>query len=107
MKNYTRTYLTVINELTDDNDTFVPCECCGGRSTEIHHILNKNRLIEHGILNLKDTIENIMAICRGCHDEFGDKDGYLPILLKTHSDYISNHTEIDMDFINALIRHYE
>lgn len=107
MKQYTRTYLIAINELTDDNNTFIECECCGMRATEIHHILNKNRLIEHGILDRKDNIENIMAICRSCHNEWGDKDGYISILFKTHLDFISKHTKVDNEFVNSLIRHYE
>ena len=38
---------------------FVPCEVCGGRSQDIHHI--------NGRGNGKDVIENLMGLCRKCH----------------------------------------
>ena len=64
MKKYTKTYLKAIGEDTQDNNVFIACECCNKKATEIHHILNKNRLIHHNILDKKDSIENIMAVCR-------------------------------------------
>lgn len=107
MKKYTKTYLTAINELTDDNSTFVGCECCGTRATEIHHILNKNRLIEHGVLSRKDDIENIMAICRSCHNKLGDKDKYISFLFTTHYLFMVKKVELDKGFIRKFIKYYE
>ena len=72
MRKYAKIYLKAINEDTNDNNIFIPCECCNKKATEIHHILNKSRLIEHNILYKKDNIENIMAICRECHVKYGD-----------------------------------
>ena len=107
MKKYTKTYLTAINELTDDNTAFIACECCGKKATEIHHILNKNRLIEHNILQLKDSIENIMGICRSCHNEYGDKSEYLSLIFKTHYDFISQYVKVNFKLINKFIKYYE
>ena len=41
---------------------FVPCEVCGCKGTEIHHIKYKSR-------GGTDEINNLMAICRKCHEK--------------------------------------
>jgi 5-methylcytosine-specific restriction endonuclease McrA len=37
-----------------------------------------------------DTIENLMALCRECHVEFGDKKHYKELLVATHAMRMSN-----------------
>jgi hypothetical protein len=32
-----------------------------------------------------DTIDNLMALCRECHVEFGDKKHYKELLVATHA----------------------
>ena len=39
---------------------FVACELCSGRASEIHHI-------DHGANGRKNNIENLAAVCHGCH----------------------------------------
>jgi 5-methylcytosine-specific restriction endonuclease McrA len=39
---------------------FIPCEACGRPAVDIHHI--------HGRGEGKDVIENLIALCRKCHD---------------------------------------
>ena len=41
-------------------DSFIPCEVCGKKAVDIHHI--------HGRGKGKDVIENLMAVCRKCHN---------------------------------------
>ena len=36
----------------------------------------------------KDTIENLMALCRSCHVEYGDKKQHKEFLRKKHEDVI-------------------
>ena len=49
-------------------DEFIPCEVCGARAVDIHHIENRGS----GGAKNKDRIENLMAVCRSCHLEYGD-----------------------------------
>lgn len=37
---------------------------------------------------LKDYIENLMALCRACHNEYGDKKQYMTYLLEIHLTYL-------------------
>ena len=56
MKKHVKIYLDYFGYGEQD---FVPCEACGSKSTDIHHI--------HGRWKGKDTIENLMALCRRHH----------------------------------------
>ena len=49
-------------------DDFIPCEICGARAVDIHHIENRG---SGGSTN-KDVIENLMAVCREDHIKYGD-----------------------------------
>ena len=40
-------------------DDFVPCEVCGKRAVDVHHITGRG--------NGKDEINNLMGLCRKCH----------------------------------------
>ena len=42
-------------------DAIVLCEVCGKVAVDIHHILFKSQLGT-------DEIENLIALCRDCHD---------------------------------------
>jgi 5-methylcytosine-specific restriction endonuclease McrA len=50
---------------------FIPCEVCGKKSVDIHHIEPRGM----GGSKVKDFIENLQALCRSCHHEadFGNK----------------------------------
>jgi len=76
MQKYTRIYLDAFK--LDEAD-FCKCECCEKKATEIHHILTRKKLSE-GLLK----IENLMAICRTCHELYGDRIYLMEILLKIH-----------------------
>lgn len=103
MKNYTKIYLTAINELTDDNNVFINCECCNGRASEIHHILNKNRLTEN-----RNKIENIMAVCRKCHNDYGEINYLIPSLFKIHSKVLElKGIKFNKNWIKNKIKFYE
>ena len=108
MKKYTLNYLSKTNQLSNDNSNYVECEICEGRGSEIHHILNKNRLLDLSIINEKDCIENTMAICRGCHKEYGDINIYIPYLFDIHKLRMKNYgVEINEAFIDRIQKHYE
>ena len=62
MKKHTRIYLKHFGFGMDD---FIPCELCGSRAVDIHHISPRGM----GGSKQKDEIENLMALCRVHHDE--------------------------------------
>ena len=82
MKPYTKTYLSFFGY---DESDFIPCEICKSKAVDIHHIECKGM----GGSKLKDNIENLMALCRNCHNAFGDIKAYkveLKIIHKQHID---------------------
>ena len=50
------------------------CEVCGTTAVDIHHI--EARGMGGSSNPEKDSIFNLMALCRSCHDKFGDKVKY-------------------------------
>lgn len=76
MQEYTKVYLDSFG--LDETD-YVKCECCDNKATEIHHILTRKKLSSHLI-----RIENLMAICRTCHEEYGDRIYLMAMLLTIH-----------------------
>ena len=68
MKKHTKIYLDYFEYAISD---FIPCEVCGKVATDVHHIQPRGM----GGSKHRDVIENLMALCRGCHHEadFGTK----------------------------------
>lgn len=77
MKKHTKIYMKYFNYVLDD---FIPCEVCGSRAVDIHHIDNRG---SGGSLS-KDRIENLMAVCRSCHLEHGDVPDKVEWLNRIH-----------------------
>jgi len=65
MKNHTKIYLKEMNYHPSD---WIPCEMCGQTAVDIHHIDSRGM----GGSKEKDFIENLMALCRSCHNRYGD-----------------------------------
>jgi hypothetical protein len=64
-----------------DYHDFIPCEVCGGKAVDIHHINCRGM----GGSKTKDEIENLMAVCRECHIKYGDKKYYIQFLTEIHN----------------------
>ena len=77
MKNHTKIYMKHFGYTGQD---FIPCECCGARAVDIHHVDARGM----GGSSSKDVIENLMAVCRNCHIEYGDKKQYVEFLKEKH-----------------------
>jgi 5-methylcytosine-specific restriction endonuclease McrA len=79
MKPYTKNYLDFFGLTTAD---FIPCEICGTKAVDIHHIRargmggTKERFI--------NQVENLMALCRDCHEYYGDKAQHRGFLTEVH-----------------------
>lgn len=61
-----------------------PCEICSSPSVDIHHIEARGM----GGSKLKDMIENLIALCRGCHDKYGDITDYKEVLQEIHNKHL-------------------
>lgn len=59
---------------------FIPCEVCQQKAVDIHHIEARGM----GGSKKADYIDNLMAVCRNCHEKFGDKKEYKDYLKKIH-----------------------
>lgn len=77
MKKHTKVYLDHFGYGAED---FVGCEVCGSKAVDIHHIEARGM----GGSKKSDTIENLMALCRPCHVEYGDKKQYIDNLKAVH-----------------------
>jgi len=78
MRKHTQIYLQGMGY---DTTSFVPCEVCAGVGTDIHHIEARGM----GGSKSADVIENLMALCRKCHIEYGDKKQYKQFLKDIHA----------------------
>ena len=79
MKKHTAIYM---NHFGYDINDFIPCEVCGGRAVDIHHI--EPRGMGGNPKGDKDVITNLQALCRACHIEMGDKKQYKEFLKDKH-----------------------
>lgn len=77
MKNHTKIYLKYFGYDTSD---FIPCEMCGLKAQDIHHVEARGM----GGSKHADNIENLMALCRKCHIDFGDKKQHKEMLKVVH-----------------------
>jgi hypothetical protein len=78
MQKHTQIYLQGMGYKKTD---FIPCEVCGSQAVDIHHIEARGM----GGSKIKDTIENLMGLCRNCHIEYGDKKQYKEFLKDIHA----------------------
>lgn len=65
MQNHVKNYLKHYGyDVTD----FIPCEVCGDKSVDIHHIIYRSHFgkKEKG---KQDDASNLIALCRSCHDK--------------------------------------
>jgi 5-methylcytosine-specific restriction endonuclease McrA len=82
VKNHTKVYLKGMGYDTTD---FIPCEVCQAKAVDIHHIESRGM----GGSKTADTIENLMALCRTCHVEFGDLKQHKEMLKARHQYQLS------------------
>ena len=72
MKKHTRIYLEFFGYISKGEQPidppYVPCEICEQQAVDIHHIDARGM----GGSKSKDHIDNLMALCRSCHNRFGD-----------------------------------
>lgn len=64
----------------------IMCEVCGNAATDIHHIQRRGM----GGSRKADRIENLMALCRTCHDRYGDRREWKEYLQSIHNEMIES-----------------
>lgn len=84
MKNYVKVYFDFFGY---DTESFIPCEVCGTKAVDIHHIHRRGM----GGSKSADNIGNLMAVCRVCHIKYGDLKQYKEFLIETHQKYMDKH----------------
>ena len=77
MNKHTKIYCDFFNY---DEGDFIPCEVCDKSAVDIHHIEARGM----GGTKKKDVIENLMAVCRKCHIDYGDETRSKDLLIGIH-----------------------
>ncbi len=65
---------------------FIPCEHCKCKAVDIHHLVFRSQLG-------KDEIENLMALCRNCHDKAHNSTEFNTKLKDAHRNHIKRFTK--------------
>ena len=103
MKRYTKIYLQALGYDTTD---FIPCELTGERAVDIHHI--EARGMGGDPTKSKDRIENLMALSRNAHIEYGDNPRYMAMLYKVHESFLqAMDADYDREYMLKRIEMYE
>lgn len=93
MRNHTKVYLKKIypesfsgsgDFRSELSDIFMACEKCGRRAVDIHHIDARGM----GGSSEKDYIENLMALCRSCHDDIENNPHKRDDYIKFHKTFL-------------------
>lgn len=89
MKPHVKLYLNFFNYAEQD---YMPCEIigCTRRAVDIHHIHCRGM----GGTKKKDTIENLIGLCREHHIKLGDKKEYFEVLKAAHNLFIEKSLQI-------------
>jgi 5-methylcytosine-specific restriction endonuclease McrA len=89
MKKYTKTYLDYF-DYPASKDTFVYCECCKCRASDIHHLVARGSgfVEKAGVNEWKNEIGNLMALCRTCHTMAESNKDFNEKLKRVHKHYV-------------------
>ena len=81
MQKHTKIYMDYFGYDTSD---FIPCELCGERAVDVNHIDSRGI----GGSKKKDFIENLMAMCRRDHEDYGSIADDKEWLKQAHKDFM-------------------
>lgn len=83
-----------------DVGDFIPSELTNAEAVDIHHIISRGKCGE-------DRIENLMALTREEHIEFGDKKQWMFFLLNRHYEYLkSQGVEFSKEYFDKMFHKY-
>jgi len=69
MQKHIKNYLSFFKPHDDQN---IPCEVCKNRAVDIHHIIPRSKFGKK-MKDQQDKVENLIALCRICHDMAHDE----------------------------------
>lgn len=98
MQKHTKIYFDFFGYTVGD---FIPCEICGNEAVDIHHI--DARGMGGNPSGDKDVIENLQAVCRNCHNEYGDIADLKETLKKVHKKFMEIYGKIKKTITDAQI----
>lgn len=75
-----------------DESDFVPCEICGGKVADVHHIRSKSLAKK-----LENDISNLMGLCRVHHDLAHASYQFAQNLSAIHRKYMLKHSNNPSD----------
>lgn len=97
MKAYKKIYAEAFGYDVDDKSTNIPSEISGEPAVDIHHIVNR-----------EDRIENLMAVTRIEHKDYGEIKKYMYFLLKIHKRQLQLHNiPFDNNWFKAKLQEYK
>lgn len=97
MKKHTKIYLSALGYDLGDPDQYVQSEISNQRAVDIHHIDNR-----------EDRIENLMAVTRDEHIEYGEIKSKKWYLLDRHRQFlIINGVNFDNEWFETRLAKYD
>jgi hypothetical protein len=102
MENHIKIYYKAFNyDLNHIDKIYVQSELSENPYNDIHHIISRGKKGE-------DRIENLMAVTRKEHEDYGDRVYLIPHLLKIHRKILEiNNIEFDPKWFEFYIKLYE
>ena len=93
MVKYKKIYMDAFGYVQGD---FIPSELSHNPAVDIHHIISRGK-------GGKDRIENLMALTREEHLEFGDNKHWMFFLLNKHYEFLTKKgVEFSKDYFQQL-----
>lgn len=89
MQNHVKVYMRYFDYGIED---FIPCECCGSRCQDIHHIIPRSKFGSKR-KDEQDLITNLIGLCRKCHDKAHSEELTKEYLTNIHN-FKLKHNEI-------------
>lgn len=97
MKAHTKIYLEAFGYDLGDPTICVPSEISGEKAVDIHHIVTR-----------EDIIENLMAVTRQEHNDYGEIKEAMSMLLKIHRKRLQlANIPFDNEWFEKYIKQYE
>lgn len=84
MQNHTKIYLEYFGY---SGYEFMPCEVCGNKAVDIHHIVPRSKFGSK-TKHIQDAIENLIGLCRECHDKAHNLELDKPYLTEVHFEFM-------------------